>query len=165
MSQVAITYVTQAKPSDEKNKTEYSFSGIKSGLYLDVQWEKNSKGQIIGIRSNYKLGAPEQIYRVPDAIFADDLGEYLLKPMFEELARMLEEAFAAIGESFTTTPSKVSSLKHSRYKLNGKTYYIPDFRDPEARAKIRDDVLTPFPDENGNVTLPCAIGKKMNPRK
>ena len=127
MSQVAITYVTQAQPSDEKNKTEYSFSGIKSGLYLDVQWEKNSNGQIIGIRSNYKLGAPEQIYRVPDAIFADDLGEYLLKPMLEELARMLEEAFAAVGESFTTTPSKVSSLKHSRYKLNGKTYYIQSF--------------------------------------
>ena len=48
---------------------------------------------------------------------------------------------------------------------DGQTYYIPDFRDPEARAKIRDDVLTPFPDETGNVTLPCAIGKKMNPRK
>ena len=127
MSQVAITYVTQAQPSDDKNKTEYSFSGIKSGLYLDVQWEKNSKGQIIGIRANYKLGAPEQIYRVPDAIFADDLGEYLLKPMLEELARMLEEAFAAVGESFAANPSKVSSLKHSRYKLNGKTYYIQSF--------------------------------------
>ena len=48
---------------------------------------------------------------------------------------------------------------------DGKTYYIPDFKNPEERNKVRDDVLTPFPDENGNVTLPCAIGKKMNPRK
>lgn len=48
---------------------------------------------------------------------------------------------------------------------DGKTYYIPDFTNPEERNKVRDDVLTPFPDENGNVTLPCAIGKKMNPRK
>ena len=43
-----------------------------------------------------------------------------------------------------------------------KTFYIPDFRKKEDRDKVRDDALTPFPDENGNVSLPCAIGKKMN---
>lgn len=44
---------------------------------------------------------------------------------------------------------------------NGRVYPIPDFRDKAARDAIRDDTLTPFPDENGNVTLPCAT-RKLN---
>ena len=47
---------------------------------------------------------------------------------------------------------------------DGKTYYIPDFKKPEERDKVRFDDLTPFPDENGNVTLPCATGKRVNGR-
>ncbi len=43
---------------------------------------------------------------------------------------------------------------------NGKTYPIPDFTDKASRDTVRDDILTPFPDENGNVTLPCALPKK-----
>ncbi len=39
---------------------------------------------------------------------------------------------------------------------NGKVYAIPDFRSKAERDAWRDDDLTPFPDENGNVTLPCA---------
>ncbi len=40
---------------------------------------------------------------------------------------------------------------------NGKPYDIPNFRDKAARDAIRDDALTPFPDENGNnISLPCA---------
>ncbi len=44
---------------------------------------------------------------------------------------------------------------------DGKTYDIPDFRDKAARDKWRDDDKTPFPDENGHVTLPCAVPKKQ----
>ncbi len=43
---------------------------------------------------------------------------------------------------------------------NGKTYVIPDFRDKAARDLWRGDDLTPFPDENGHTTLPCALPKK-----
>jgi len=40
---------------------------------------------------------------------------------------------------------------------NGRTYKIPDFRNPEERNKYRDDALTPFPDEKGEgITLPCS---------
>ncbi len=40
---------------------------------------------------------------------------------------------------------------------NGKLSPIPDFRDKAQREAIRDDILTPFPDEDGNnATLPCA---------
>jgi len=45
---------------------------------------------------------------------------------------------------------------------DGKTYRIPDFRKKEDRDAVREDDLTPFPDEHGRATLPCAIGKKVN---
>lgn len=39
---------------------------------------------------------------------------------------------------------------------NGKVYNIPDFRDKAQRDAVRNDDLTPFPDEDGNgITLPC----------
>lgn len=40
---------------------------------------------------------------------------------------------------------------------NGKTYAIPDFRDPAQRDAIRHDDLTPFPGETTEPTLPCAV--------
>ncbi len=40
---------------------------------------------------------------------------------------------------------------------NGKTYAIPDFRDKASRDAWREDGLTPFPDAEGHVTLPCAV--------
>ena len=45
---------------------------------------------------------------------------------------------------------------------NGRTIALPDFRKKEDRDAIRDDALTPFPDENGRATLPCAAGKAVN---
>lgn len=47
---------------------------------------------------------------------------------------------------------------------NGRTIALPDFRRKEDRDAIRDDNLTPFPDENGHATLPCAAGKTVNGR-
>lgn len=43
---------------------------------------------------------------------------------------------------------------------NGKVYAIPDFKNKAERDAWRHDDLTPFPDENGNVTLPCAVPHK-----
>ena len=39
---------------------------------------------------------------------------------------------------------------------DGKTFRIPDFRVKSDRDAVRNDDLTPFPDEKGHVTLPCA---------
>ncbi|MBE6871467.1 MAG: Gfo/Idh/MocA family oxidoreductase [Ruminococcaceae bacterium] len=38
----------------------------------------------------------------------------------------------------------------------GKPYDIPDFSKEEDRVKYENDNASPFPDENGNVTLPCS---------
>ena len=43
---------------------------------------------------------------------------------------------------------------------NGKVYAIPDFRDKAQRDVWRHDDLTPFPDDEGKVTLPCAVPKR-----
>lgn len=40
---------------------------------------------------------------------------------------------------------------------NGRVYSIPDFKDPVQRDTIRHDDLTPFPRENAEPTLPCAV--------
>lgn len=41
---------------------------------------------------------------------------------------------------------------------HGENFRIPDFRVPEERDAVRNDDLTPFPDENGEgATLPCAL--------
>ena len=41
---------------------------------------------------------------------------------------------------------------------HGQNYKVPDFRDAAEREMVRDDDLTPFPDENGNgATLPAAL--------
>lgn len=39
---------------------------------------------------------------------------------------------------------------------DGKYYDVPDFTNKSEREAWRGDDLTPFPDENGNRTLPCA---------
>jgi len=39
---------------------------------------------------------------------------------------------------------------------NGIEYDIPDFSDKRRRRKYENDTLSPFPDENGNCTLPCS---------
>lgn len=38
--------------------------------------------------------------------------------------------------------------------LDGKTYEIPDIKDKEAREALRGDYRSPFPDKDGNRTLP-----------
>ncbi len=45
---------------------------------------------------------------------------------------------------------------------DGKTYNIPDFRNKADRERYRHDDLTPFPDENGHTTLPCAVPTKKS---
>jgi predicted dehydrogenase len=43
-----------------------------------------------------------------------------------------------------------------RSVLNGITYDIPDFRNEEDRKKYERDNISPYPDENGKVNIPCS---------
>ena len=62
------------------------------------------------------------------------------------------DVYRAVAMSATAILGWRSCLKH------GENIRIPDFRIPSERDTVRDDDLTPFPDENGNgITLPCAL--------
>ncbi len=60
--------------------------------------------------------------------------------------------YQAVAMSATAILGWRSCLNH------GENYKIPDFRNVEERNAVRDDDLTPFPDQEGNgATLPCAL--------
>lgn len=60
--------------------------------------------------------------------------------------------YRAVSMSATAILGWRSCLNH------GENYKIPDFKNKEERDRIRDDNLTPFPDQEGNgITLPCAL--------
>ena len=67
------------------------------------------------------------------------------------------DVYRAVKMSATAILGWRSCLNH------GENFRIPDFRIPEERNTVRDDDLTPFPDENGNgITLPCAMPIQSN---
>ena len=78
--------------------------------------------------------------------------EYLLdgrEPFFD--------VYRAVAMSATAILGWRSCLNH------GENFKIPDFRDKADSDRVRDDDLTPFPDENGRgATLPCALPVKEN---
>lgn len=62
------------------------------------------------------------------------------------------DVYRGVAMSATAILGWRSCLNH------GENYKIPDFRIPADRDAVRDDDLTPFPDENGNgATLPPAM--------
>lgn len=62
------------------------------------------------------------------------------------------DVYRSVAMSATAILGWRSCLNH------GENFKIPDFRNKKERDKVRDDDLTPFPDENGNgITLPCAL--------
>ncbi len=76
-----------------------------------------------------------------------NLCEYFLdgkKPFFDVYKGVAMSAAAILGWR--------SCLNH------GENYRIPDFSDPADRESVRNDDLTPFPDENGEgATLPSCL--------
>lgn len=62
------------------------------------------------------------------------------------------DVYRAVNMSATAILGWRSCLNH------GENFKVPDFRNKEEREAVRDDSLTPFPDENGNgATLPAAL--------
>ena len=58
---------------------------------------------------------------------------------------------------YRATALSAAAILSWRSILNeGKEYDIPDFTDKRRRRKYENDNLSPFPDENGNVGLPCS---------
>lgn len=65
------------------------------------------------------------------------------------------DVYRAVAMSATAILGWRSCLNH------GENFKIPDFRNKADRDRVRDDDLTPFPDETGRgATLPCALPVK-----
>ena len=70
----------------------------------------------------------------------------------QEIKDCLEGGKEPFAMSATAILAWRSCLNH------GENFRIPDFRKKEERDLVKDDNLTPFPDENGEgITLPCAL--------
>ena len=83
-------------------------------------------------------------------------GDYwVVQHMIDYFADGIEPFFnvyRAVAMSATGILGWRSCLNH------GENYKVPDFTNIEERNAVRNDDLTPFPDENGNgITLPCAL--------
>lgn len=75
-----------------------------------------------------------------------------MKECFESGKDCFFDVYRAVSMSATAILGWRSCLNH------GENYKIPDFRIKAERDTVRNDRLTPFPDEEGNgITLPCAL--------
>ena len=64
-----------------------------------------------------------------------------------------EEPFFNVYRSVAMSAVGILALRSSQN--GGAEYKIPDFSNEEERKLYENDNLSPFPDENGNATMPC----------
>lgn len=80
-----------------------------------------------------------------------------MKDCFEGRKDCFFDVYRSVAMSATAILGWRSCLNH------GENFRIPDFRIKGERDAVRNDNLTPFPDENGNgATLPSALPYKKN---
>ncbi len=102
----------------------------------------------------------DQIY-VPDVVDFSAKGghgggDYVVADIFLRYLRDNEVPFFDVYRACAM--SAVGILGWRSCMEYGKPFDIPDFKDPKQRDAVRNDDLTPFPDENGNgITLPCSM--------
>ena len=82
-------------------------------------------------------------------------GDFITARLFTEYVRAGKQPPAPFDIYGAVTMSSVGILAWRSILDGGKPYEIPDFKNEEDCKKWENDHLTPFPDENGNATLPC----------
>ncbi|MBE7000662.1 MAG: Gfo/Idh/MocA family oxidoreductase [Ruminococcaceae bacterium] len=71
------------------------------------------------------------------------------------------EPFFNVYRSVSMSATAVLALRSSQE--GGKEYKIPDFTSEEERKIWENDTESPFPDENGNATMPCCSHPDFSP--
>lgn len=80
-------------------------------------------------------------------------GDFWVIQKFFDAIRNNEQPY---WDVYRATAMASAAILGWRSILEGsKPYDIPDFRKEEDRVKYENDFASPFPDENGNVTMPC----------
>ena len=74
-----------------------------------------------------------------------------------DFVKALEENREPYWNVYRATTAASVAILAWRSVLNGNMAYdVPDFRNEEDRKKYEFDNITPFPDENGKVSVPCS---------
>lgn len=81
-------------------------------------------------------------------------GDFWVMYLFVQCIREKKEPFFDVYRAAAMASAGI--LAWRSVLEGGKTFDIPDFRNEEERARWENDELSPFPDENGEVSLPCA---------
>jgi len=103
LGQLTICYSTKSKPKEDR--WEYSFDCINEGSFISVEKYGNDS-----IKVTYYLGEPESVHRVPDAIFSEDMGEWILKPMFEKFEQLMNKYVGEFPDASDSDYYKLSIL-------------------------------------------------------
>lgn len=80
-------------------------------------------------------------------------GDYWVAYHFTKYVNEDIEPFFNVYRSVSMSAAAILALRSSMN--GGMEYKIPDFTQEEDRKLWENDTDSPFPDENGNVTLPC----------
>ncbi len=144
--------------------------GSASGYRVCGEYGSTETGRTLGSKVNLTYHS----WCIPEGLS----GSQTYAPEFKENAELAEKAGHGGGDFWTVynfinylengvepffdvyrgcCMSAVAILGWRSCLENGKVYKIPDFKNQAERDIWRDDDLTPFPDENGNATLPCAV--------
>ncbi|MBE6541609.1 MAG: Gfo/Idh/MocA family oxidoreductase [Ruminococcaceae bacterium] len=88
-------------------------------------------------------------------------GDYWVAYYFAKYVNEDLEPFFNVYRSVSMSATAILALRSS---FNGGVEYkIPDFRNEEERKLWENDHDSPFPDENGNVTMPCCSHPDYKP--
>ncbi len=88
-------------------------------------------------------------------------GDYWVAYYFAKYVNEDVEPFFNVYRSVAMSAVAIQALRSSFN--NGKEYPIPDFRNEEERKIWENDHDSPFPDENGNATMPCCSHPDYEP--
>lgn len=88
-------------------------------------------------------------------------GDWWVAEEFTKYILEDKEPFFNVYRSVAMSAAAILALRSS-YN-NGVEYKIPDFTKEEDRKKWENDTDSPFPDENGNATMPCCSHPDYRP--
>ena len=121
-----------------------------------IETTRQNQDKVLYIRPNYKMGTveydPENQYTSAEKKEGHGGADArLCKQVCDYLSGEVEEPLIDIYRGVTLSMAGIYGLYSILY---GRTYDIPDITDKAAREVLRGDYRSPFPNEEGEVTLP-----------
>ena len=121
-----------------------------------IETTRERQDRVLYRRPNHKMGSveydPENQYTSEEKKGGHGGADArLCQQICDYLSGAVEEPLIDIYRGVTLSMAGIYGLYSI---LDGKTYDIPDITDKDARECLRGDYRSPFPNENGETTLP-----------